>query len=73
MSFVIVAFTFLVNVALILHVVFAIKLSLTLIKRTELENLYMCLLVTWLVPIFGSIAVTKKEKLSTERELNNIS
>ncbi len=46
--------------ALISHVIFAIRLSLILIKKTDLENAYMCLLVTRLVPIFGSIAVAKK-------------
>ncbi len=49
--------------ALIIHIIFAIRLSITLMKRTELDNFYMCLLVTWVVPIFGSIAVVNQEGL----------
>ncbi|MBB6482720.1 hypothetical protein [Spirochaeta isovalerica] len=48
---------------IISHIVYAIITTLKLMKRTEIENYYLAMIVIWIVPIFGSKSVRIKENI----------
>lgn len=66
MGTIILAAYFFIYATIIIHIILAIKTSKLLLRNIELANLYYCLFVVWFIPVFGSLAVTKKENLKKE-------
>ena len=53
----IVLFSFILLLGLPIHSILAIFSSIKCLRYTEKENMLLCLIAVWIVPIFGSLAV----------------
>ena len=47
----------------LIHIIYAIKTSIKVIKRGNWDTVSNSLFTIWFIPIFGSLAITKKEDL----------